>query len=145
MTRTMTLSLRALLLCAAASLFSLAACWVLWNWGLKVLIVSGAMFAGFALVWVCWWLNDTGRLDTSKIMVFALIYIGSLMAGATYYLAYLDKAEIAEALSKVVVTELIAPPALLLLKALFENFSKNNTWPDKPADKTKKTGSQPEI
>lgn len=54
-------------------------------------------------------------------------------------LAYLGKAEIAEVLSKTVVIEVLGVVAVYALKALFENISKNNCWPDKTEVKNKDT------
>lgn len=50
----------------------------------------------------------------------------------TYILAFMGKPDIAESLAGKVVTEVIAVTTIYALKSLFENLSKNNTWPDKP-------------
>lgn len=63
---------------------------------------------------------------------------GILMIWASYILAYIGRTEIAETLSKTVVTEIVAVTTVYALKALFENLSKNNTWPDKTKDDIKK-------
>ena len=47
------------------------------------------------------------------------------------YLAYLDKPQIAEELSKVALVEIIVPVAVYALKSGVENLSKNNRWPDR--------------
>ena len=91
---------------------------------------------GFFLIWISWWLNDKGKLDTSKILIFILIYIGAIMAGFSYYLAYIKREEIAESLSKAALVELVAPAVVMLIKSLVENLSINNTWPDKKDCKT---------
>lgn len=59
------------------------------------------------------------------------------MAGSSYYLAYIDRDDIAESLSKAALVELVAPPVILLLKSMIENLSQNNIWPDKPPKKDK--------
>lgn len=100
-------------------------------------MICGGVFFAFALVWLSCWLNDRGKLDTSKIIIFILIYIGALMAGFSYYLAYIGREEIAESLSKAAITELVAPAVMMLLKSLVENLSINNSWPDK-SEKPKK-------
>lgn len=53
------------------------------------------------------------------------------MAGFSYYLAYIEREEIAESLSKAALVELVAPAVIMLLKSLFENLSMHNKWPDK--------------
>lgn len=123
---------RMLLLVILASVVSLIACVILRFFGLKVLMICGGTFCAFSLIGFCSWLNDRGKLDTSKIIIFILIYIGVLMAGFSYYLAYIGREEIAESLSKAAITELVAPAVMFLLKSLVENLSINNTWPDKP-------------
>ena len=138
------LTAKAFFLTVLAAICTIIACWVLRTWGLKVLLLAGVVFAGFAFVWLAWWLNDKGKLTTSVLVVFVLVYIGFVMAGFTYYLAYIGSDDIAESLSKVVIADLVVSPAVLLLKALTENLSKNNTWPDKTTDK-KSSGSQPKI
>lgn len=129
--RIVRLTARALLFCFLAAALSFIACLVLRTWGLKIFMVCGAIGAGFLLLWVACWLNDKGKLDTSKIIIFILIYIGAIMAGLSYYLAYIGREEIAESLSKAAITELVAPSVAILLKSLVENLSINNRWPDK--------------
>lgn len=68
----------------------------------------------------------------SKIMVAWLLVHGTIWIYLSYILAYLGRVEIAETLSKTVVVEILGVMAMYALKALFENLSKNNAWPDKP-------------
>lgn len=49
----------------------------------------------------------------------------------SYILALLGREQIAEALSQVALKEIIGVVLIYGLKALFENLSKNNSWPDK--------------
>lgn len=55
---------------------------------------------------------------------------GTLLA-LTDILALLGREQIAEALSQVALKEIIGVVLIYGLKALFENLSKNNSWPDK--------------
>jgi len=71
------------------------------------------------------------RPSFSKGIVVWLMANGTAWIWCSYWLAYLGKDEIAEALSKVVATEILGVFALYAIKALFENISKNNSWPDK--------------
>ncbi|MBR4929343.1 MAG: hypothetical protein IKZ00_00920 [Bacteroidaceae bacterium] len=57
----------------------------------------------------------------------------------SYILAYLGRTQIAEDLSKIAVTEIVAVVLVYALKSLFENLSKHNTWPDR-----KKAAVEPE-
>lgn len=122
---------RTLLLIFYVIIVSFAASFILNTWGLKIFMICGMVTFGFFLVWVSCWLNDNGKLDTSKILIFILVYIGSIMAGFSYYLAYIEKEEIAESLSKAALVELVAPAVIMLIKSLVENLSINNSWPDK--------------
>jgi len=73
----------------------------------------------------------------SKLLVAWLLLNGTIWIYLSYALAYLGRGQIAETLSKTVVVEVLGVVLVYSLKALFENLSKNNTWPDKPkaADK----------
>lgn len=77
----------------------------------------------------------------SKITVAWLLLNGTIWIYLSYILAYLGRVEIAETLSKTVVVEILGVMAMYALKALFENLSKNNDWPDKH----KKEDIQPPI
>jgi hypothetical protein len=105
---------------------------VLYFAGSKVFMICVVIGFGFSLLWIACWLNDKGKLDSSKIIIFILIYIGVSMAGSSYYLAFIGRNAIAESLSKAALVELVAPSVILLMKSLVENLSKYNTWPDKP-------------
>lgn len=61
------------------------------------------------------------------------IYVGERQSGKTtmLILALLGREQIAEALSQVALKEIIGVVLIYGLKALFENLSKNNSWPDK--------------
>jgi hypothetical protein len=106
---------------------------VLYFGGAKIFMIHLAVGFGFALIWIAWWLNDRDKLDSSKILIFILIYIGVIMAGSSYYLAFIGRNEIAESLSRAALVELVAPAVIMLLKSMVENLSKHNTWPDKPS------------
>ena len=75
------------------------------------------------------------RPETMKRFVWACVLNGFAWVWCSYILAYLDKPQIAEELSKVALVEIIVPVAVYALKSGVENLSKNNRWPDKqPAD-----------
>lgn len=74
----------------------------------------------------------------SHWIVVWLILNGTAWTWCSYLLAYLGKDEIAETLSKNVVVEILGVVTVYSVKALFENISKNNTWPDKSTDTTSK-------
>ena len=69
--------------------------------------------------------------EFSKLVVAWLLLNSTIWIYLSYGLAYMGKAEIAETLSKTIVVEILAVFGLYAAKALFENISKNNDWPDK--------------
>ena len=76
------------------------------------------------------------RIETSKLVVFSCLINGFIWVYLSYILAFLDKEEIAESLSQTALIEIIASILGYFTKSLFENFSKNNAWPDKPDKNT---------
>ena len=68
---------------------------------------------------------------TTKRVVWFCLGNGVAWVWCSYILAYLGRTEIAESLSKVALTEIVAVVLTYALKSLFENLSKNNSWPDK--------------
>ena len=71
------------------------------------------------------------KRTTTKLVVWACLFNGFAWVWCSYLLAYLGRAEIAESLSKVAITEIIGVVLVYSLKSLAENLSKNNDWPDK--------------
>lgn len=78
-----------------------------------------------------------GKGSTTKRVVWMCLLNGFAWVWCSYALAYLGRAEIAESLSKVAITEIIGVVLVYALKSLAENLSKNNQWPDRP-EQTKK-------
>lgn len=76
------------------------------------------------------------KATTMKIIVWVCLLNGIAWVWCSYMLAWLGKEQIAESLSQVALTEIIGVVLVYAVKALFENLSKNNSWPDK-------TGSGP--
>lgn len=72
------------------------------------------------------------KQTTTKRVVWACLINGVGWVWCSYLLAWCGRAEIAESLSKVAITEIIGVVLIYCLKSLFENISKNNSWPDKP-------------
>lgn len=80
---------------------------------------------------------EKAKAPTTKLVVWACLGNGFAWVWCSYALAYLGRAEIAESLSKVAITEIIGVVLVYSLKSLFENLSKFNQWPDKPTKKTR--------
>lgn len=90
-------------------------------------------FVGF------FWLNRKGarekRGETMKAVVWFCLVNGCGWVWCSYLLAYLGRLEIAQSLSQVALTEIVAVVLAYAIKSGVENLSKNNAWPDKPATK----------
>ena len=74
---------------------------------------------------------DKAPAETMKRVVWACVVNGFAWVWCSYILAALDRAQIAEELSKVALAEIVVPVAVYALKSGVENLSKNNRWPDK--------------
>ena len=72
---------------------------------------------------------------TMKWVVLLCLLNGFAWVWCSYILAFNDKGQIAESLSQVAITEIIGVVLVYAVKALIENLSKNNSWPDKPGGK----------
>lgn len=72
------------------------------------------------------------KLTTMKLIVGFCLLNGIAWVWCSYILAWLGKEQIAESLSQVALTEIIAVVLVYAVKSVFENLSKNNSWPDKP-------------
>ncbi len=69
--------------------------------------------------------------EFSKRIVWLLLLNSIVWIYLSYILAYLGRVEIAETLSTTIVVQILGVMAIYSIKALLENMSKNNTWPDK--------------
>ena len=74
------------------------------------------------------------KKTTTKKIVWLCLINGCAWVWCSYILAYLGRADIAESLSKVALTDIVAVVLIYCLKSLFENISKHNAWPDKKKD-----------
>lgn len=81
------------------------------------------------------------RPEFSKGLVIWLVGNGTVWTYLTYGFAYMGREAIAESLSTAVVTEILGVVAVYSVKALFENLSKNNGWPDRTAEGSAGAGS----
>ena len=66
------------------------------------------------------------KKTTSKLIVWACLLNGFAWVWCSYLLAYLGRAEIAESLSTVALTEIIAVVLTYSIKSLLENLSNFN-------------------
>lgn len=78
------------------------------------------------------WKWIRSQLTFQKLLVIFLVVKGVGWVDQSYDLAWAGNIEIASDLSQKALTELLGVVLLYSVKALFENISKNNNWPDKP-------------
>ncbi len=71
------------------------------------------------------------KATTMKIIVWVCLLNGLAWVWCSYILAWFGRDQIAENLSQVAVTEIVGVVLVYGIKALLENLSKNNSWPDK--------------
>lgn len=77
-------------------------------------------------------MKDFNKQEFSKKIVWTLLINSIIWIYLSYILAYLGRTEIAETLSTTVVIQILGVMTIYSLKALLENISKHNIWPDKP-------------
>lgn len=82
------------------------------------------------------------KTETAKRIVWACLFNGFAWVWCSYILAWLDKVQIAETLSQVALTEIIATVLVYCMKAVIENLSKNNKWPDKAGRESREEGPE---
>lgn len=75
--------------------------------------------------------SEETKTETMKKIVWICLINGFAWVWCSYLLAYLGREQIAENLSQVAVTEIVGVVLAYAIKSLFENLSKNNSWPDK--------------
>lgn len=101
---------------------------------MKLCLLAAGLFALVIIFCIVGAITARGKREqatTTKKVVWFCLGNGVAWVWCSYILAYLGRAEIAESLSKVALTEIVAVVLTYSLKSLFENLSKNNNWPDK--------------
>ena len=94
---------------------------------LAALTLLGMIFLGGML----YMRTKRAKAETMKAVVWFCLCNGCAWVWCSYLLAYLGRAEIAESLSQVALTEIVAVVLAYAIKSVVENLSKNNNWPDK--------------
>ena len=97
-----------------------------------IYMVIAAFILGCVFCLGLWWiLSRKSKLETMKAVVWFCLCNGCAWVWCSYLLAYLGRAEIAESLSQVALTEIVAVVLAYAIKSVVENLSKNNNWPYK--------------
>jgi len=103
------------------ALATAAVLWVLKSYSLEGVLVLGICCVAAFWGWVISWLHADGRLTLSHVIVIWLVASGTVMGGASYYLAYREITATLETLSRYVMVETVAGSAGYFLKSAIEN------------------------
>lgn len=101
--------------------------YILRHWGLEaalVLVVAGTA-AGWG--WVLRWLWVDGRITLSHILVIWMVWTGTILGGASYYLAYRGVTADLETLSRYVMVEVVAGVGGYFVKSGVEFVARGKT------------------
>ena len=98
---------------------------------MTVLLLGVIALALIFLAGLVYMRTKRARTETMKAIVWLCLCNGCAWVWCSYLLAYLGRAEIAESLSQVALTEIVAVVLAYAIKSVVENLSKNNNWPDK--------------
>lgn len=106
---------------AAIAVITAAIIYVLRHWGLEAMLVLFVVISAAMWGWVIRWRYRQGALTISHILVIWMVWTGTILGGASYYLAYLDKTSSLETLSRYVMVEVVAGVGGYFVKAGVEN------------------------
>ena len=104
------------------------------------ILVAAIIVAAILVVWSVLARKPTPRhvakheTTTMKRVVWVCLGNGIAWVWCSYLLAWFGREQIAETLSQVAITEIIGVVLVYAVKALMENLSKHNHWPDKAKD-----------
>ncbi len=104
--------------------------WILRHHALEGVLVFGVCAVAAFWGWIIRWLYKAGRITFSHVLVIWMVASGTVMGGASYYLAYRGINATLETLSRYVMVETVAGSAGYFLKSAIENTTdkiKNNT------------------
>ena len=105
----------------AIAMLTTAALVVLKFFALEGLMIFSVCCASAFWGWVIYWLHSSGRITFSHILVIWLVASGTIMSGASYYLAYREITATLETLSRYVMVETVAGSAGYFIKSAVEN------------------------
>lgn len=98
---------------------------------MTVLLLGVIALALIFLAGLLYMRTKRAKTETMKAVVWFCLCNGCAWVWCSYLLAYLGRTEIAESLSQVALTEIVAVVLAYAIKSVVENLSKNNNWPDK--------------
>ena len=98
---------------------------------MTVLLLGVIALALIFLAGLLYMRTKRAKTETMKAVVWFCLCNGCAWEWCSYLLANLGRTEIAESLSQVALTEIVAVVLAYAIKSVVENLSKNNNWPDK--------------
>lgn len=116
---------------AAAVIFTLAVVivttasvlYLLQHWGLEAMLILFISLSAAGGGWVIRWLWVDGRITLSHILVIWMVWTGTILSGASYYLAYRGTSADLETLSRYIMVEVVAGVGGYFIKSGVENVA----------------------
>lgn len=94
---------------------------ILRHFGLEAVLILVIAGSAAAWGWVVRWLWIDGRITMSHIFAIWMVWTGTIMGGASYYLAYREITANLETLSRYVMVEVVAGVGGYFVKSGVEN------------------------
>lgn len=116
-------------------------CAILREFGLEAMLILFIAISGAIWGWVIRWLYQDQRLTLSHILVIWMVWTGTILGGASYYLSYKGLTANLETLSRYIMVEVVAGVGGYFVKSGFENITRlrhpsDTTFTTNPADES---------
>lgn len=115
------LAVWAALTVGAVLVMTAAVLYILRHWGLEAMLILFVTASGAGWGWVIRWRYVSGGLTVSHILVIWMVWTGTILGGASYYLAYRGLNSDLETLSRYVMVEVVAGIGGYFIKSGVEN------------------------
>ena len=103
-------------------------CWILQTFGLESMLVFFIAISGAIWGWVIRWLYTDKRLTVSHILVIWMVWTGTILSGASYYLAYKGLTANLETLSRYIMVEVVAGVVISSILRMASRSSDSTIW-----------------
>lgn len=106
---------------AAVVIATASVLYLLRHWGLEAMLIFFIALSAAGWGWVLRWLWADGRITLSHILVIWMVWTGTVLSGASYYLAYRGINADLETLSRYIMVEVVAGVGGYFAKSGVEN------------------------